>query len=45
MVLEGIYTYFLNKYVNRYVENLGGKQLSVGIWGGIFYVFFYFLKN
>lgn len=34
MVFESVLTYFLNKYLGPYVENLDTNQLNVGIWGG-----------
>ncbi|KAJ8973736.1 hypothetical protein NQ317_012875 [Molorchus minor] len=34
MVLEGVLSIILNKFLGDYVENLDTEQLNVGIWGG-----------
>lgn len=34
MVFESIVSQILNKALGSFVENLDGKQLNIGIWGG-----------
>lgn len=41
MVFESTLSSVLNKFLGDFVENLDGKQLSLGIWGGIFFQHFF----
>lgn len=34
MVFENVLSTVLNSFLGDFVENLDGKQLNVGIWGG-----------
>lgn len=36
MVFESIVVDVLNRILGDYIENLDSKQLSIGIWGGMF---------
>lgn len=44
MVFESVITDVMNRFLGDFIEDLDGKQLNIGIWGGRFCFFFCFFS-
>lgn len=36
MVFESVITDVMNRFLGDFIEDLDGKQLNIGIWGGMY---------